>query len=696
MIVKRILIFAPLVLIALLLQSYLWVPTYENQGASNPSRLSKFVNGSTGDAQILNPILSADTASSEIIDLVFDGLVDLDNDLNYRPRLAKSWNQYELAYLTLDKDISSKFNNNEEWMDWIKAFAPDNKAWRENIQSVEFIQEEKKEGTVKIAEGKKGDEKDIEYRLLRPPRLEFKLRKIDQDFFLPLEAGLGADYFDNFPYEKYIKAANPSQQKQLRGHWEEILPLAEHNPVIEFELRRGIHFHDGHEFDSGDVLFTYRALMDPLSASPRQSDYEPIKQAQTLGPYKVRFTYKRLFSTAINTWAIRILPEHLLNKDALGNEEGLKGKKNISIRDSVFNRSPIGTGPFKFVEWKSDQLIRLSRNQNYWDGLPEYEEYVMRIIPDALTQEMEFYSGAVDNYSAQPHQVSRLKNDPQYQSFSSPGYFYSYIGYNIRNPLFESREIRRALGMAIDANQIIEYVLYGEGEKVTGPYPLITDWYDTDVAPLPYDPEGALKIFEKKGWKRNDEGYLEKEGKVFEFNLITNNGNPIRKSILAIAQNSWKKIGVKCNTQLFEWAVFLTDFVNALKFDALVLGWSMGADPDLYQLWHSSQTEPGRLNFVGYKNEEADRLIVRIRKEYDKAEQIKMARELHRLIARDQPYTFLYTKKSTRLLDKKIVLVQRDENGKESYRKIYPTRDGSLNYYFNKWRKLSSVPQFSQ
>ena len=255
--------------------------------------------------------------------------------------------------------------------------------------------------------------------------------------------------------------------------------------------------------------------------------------------------------------------------------------------------------------------------------------------------------------------------------------------------------MRVALGMAIDIDPIIQYILYGEGERVTGPYPKITDWYDTNVKPLPFDPNAALEILNHKGWKKNADGWLEKDGKIFEFNLITNSGNPIRKNILTIVQESWRKIGIQCNTQLFEWAVFLKDFVNTLKFDALVLGWSMGIDPDMYQIWHSSQAGPHQLNFVGYKNAEADRLITRIRREYDRKKQMTMARDLHRIIARDQPYTFLYVAKSTQLLDKKIVIVEREEDGEKKYEKIYPTKDGRIRYYFNKWKNLPKIPSFS-
>jgi ABC-type transport system substrate-binding protein len=435
--------------------------------------------------------------------------------------------------------------------------------------------------------------------------------------------------------------------------------------------------------------------MNPKGTSPRKSDYEPVKEARVLGPYKIRFTYKRLFSPAIGSWAMGILPEHLLNKEKLSAEAKQRGRdaKNFIMRDSNFGRNPVGTGPFIFKEWKSDEQIRLVSNKNYWEDAPIYAEYVMRIIPDSLTQEMEFYAGAIDNYNVQPHQVARFLKDDKYQSFSAIGYFYSYIGYNLRNPLFADREVRVALGMAIDIDPIIKYILYGQGERVTGPYPKITDWYDPEVKALPYNPEAALAILEEKGWKRNVDGWLEKEGKVFEFNLITNSGNMIRKNILTIVQESWRKIGIKCNTQLFEWAVFLKDFVNALKYDALVLGWSMGIDPDLYQIWHSSQAGSRQLNFVGYKNAEADRLITRIRREYNRTKQISMARELHRMIARDQPYTFLYVAKSTQLLDKKIVIV---ENGqKEQYEKIFPTKDGRIRYYFNKWKKLTTIPNFT-
>ena len=163
---------------------------------------------------------------------------------------------------------------------------------------------------------------------------------------------------------------------------------------------------------------------------------------------------------------------------------------------------------------------------------------------------------------------------------------------------------------------------------------------------------------------------------------------------MTIAQNAWKKIGVKCNPAIFEWAVFLKDFVNTAEFDAVVLGWSMGIDPDLYQIWHSSQAGPQQLNFVGYDNPRADDLIIRIRREYNRDRQRDLAHQLHQLIHEDQPYTFLYAPLGTRVLDKKIVLVNRLEDGSERYEKIFPIKSGDISFYFQRWRKLDFTPEF--
>jgi ABC-type transport system substrate-binding protein len=705
---KRILILAPLVITLILIQSYFWVPTYEQQARGNPGRLREFINASTGDATILNPILSAESASSEIEEKVFEGLIDRDQDLRFRGRLATGWEIYENAFFYVNETAAVAGTGQltpRQLIDLLENFKkkkdlspPELKKTIDNIKAISFIPPRISivDRTRKDPQAAKSETR-IKIKVSAPARIKLVLKTVDPDVFENLTHLLGKNYFTGFSAQKYLSTDPTVNNELLSRYAAELLPATEHNPIIEFNLRKNVEFHDGHIFDAQDVKFTYDAIMNPKNLSPRVADYEPVKEVQVLDPLHVRIVYKRLYSPAIGTWAMGILPEHLLNAEALRKEALRLGKdpETFSMRQSAFNRHPVGCGPFVFREWKSDQFIILDRFDRYWEGAPNYKKYALRIIPDLLTQEMEFYAGTLDSYAVQPHQVKRLKDDPRFQSFSGLSFGYTYIGYNMRRQPFDDLRVRRALSMAIDVNKIIKFVLYNQAARITGPFVEQTDYYDHNIKPIPYDPQGALKLLAEAGWKPNAEGWLERDGKRLQFTLITNSGNNIRKAILAIAQDAWKQIGIDVRTDLLEWSVFIQQRVNKLDFDALVLGWSMGIEPDLYQIWHSSQTGPQQLNFVGFKNKKADELIIKIRQEYNHAKQVQYCHQLHKLIAYEQPYTFLYVGKWTAILDKRIVIREIDASGKVVYKKITPTKTGNYTFYFNKWIKLAKVPELT-
>ncbi|MDX1512262.1 MAG: ABC transporter substrate-binding protein [Gammaproteobacteria bacterium] len=680
----------PFALLATLLQALFWVPGYDDPSLATRSRLEAFIEGESGDAKLLNPILHADSQSGRIVSLLFDGLLDLDENLGLRGRLATHWTTREIALLAVDDSARLADGTPVDAATLLIRLRAALMA-RSNADGAPLLTGSR------IVEGERmeiSDPKVAEPLVLNaPPRIELQLSAIEPDLISFLEAVLGGDYAENFDASRFHPGGTPddAQAALIRSR----LPVLEHNPVVEFRLREGVRFHDGHPFTSEDVRFTYDAIMDPRNLSPRTSDFEPIKSVETPDPLTVRVVYKRLFSPAVNVWTIGILPAHLLNETAMAMEPesaapGGDARSVPGLRDSRFNRAPVGTGPFRFREWQGDELIHLTRNEQYWDGPPEYREYFFRVIPDPLTKELEFRAGAIDTYQLQPFQVDRFRRDLRYRSLSGLQRSYTYIGYNNRLPLFSDPRVRRALGMAIDVDEIIRYVMYGEGERITGPYPKLTDWYDRSVAPLPYDPEGAERLLSEMGWRRNADGWLEKDGQQFEFNLITNHGNLIRNAILSVAQNSWRRIGIKVNTQVFEWAVFLEDFINPGRFDAVILGWLMGVDPDLFQIWHSSQSGRNQLNFVGYENGEADEIIERLRREYDRERQIALAHRLHRIIAEDQPYTFLYAPVATRVLDRKIVMV--NPGGDLSAPRASP--GGDVFFYMDRWRKLEVTPDF--
>lgn len=688
---KALLLGAPTLVSLVLLQSYFWAPTFDDQARGDPERLTRYISASTADASILNPTLSADSASSEVNGQVFQGLIDRNLDLSFRGLLAESWRIFEEAYLFADESLRLPDGapaTARALFDWLTAARADRAAALRGVQAMEIMPSETitRRWEPPGAGGKAAlSRSPTEVTIRQPARIKFTLDAVDQDFFVGLDHLLGG-YVGRLDPLRFVSAADPAT---ARGVAEEQVAPAEANPIIVFALRRGVRFHDGRELTSADVKFTYETIIDPGSLSPRVPDFEPVKAVETPDRYTVRLVYKRLFQPGFESWGMGILPEHLLSRERLAAEARMVGKdpKTFGIRDSAFNRRPIGTGPFRFDEWRTDQFIRLKRFEDYWQGPANFKEYLIRIIPDALTTELAFYAGTADAYPAQPHQVARLRDDSRFHAASRLALGYSFLGYNMRRPIFQDERVRTALGMAIDVDEIIRYVLYGQGERAVGPFPRQTDYNDPSVKPLPYDPEGAARLLGEAGWKKNAAGILEKDGTPLAFTIITNAGNDERTAVMVIAQNAWRRLGVKVEALSLEWAVFINERVDRGDFDAVVLGWSMGLDPDIYQIFHSSQVGHFQLNFVGYRNPKADELMVRIRQEYDPARQTMMARELHRAISRDQPYTFLYVRRALSLMDGKIVRMVRRPDRSREYLPFTPDKLGRLDFHFNEWVK---------
>ncbi len=220
---------------------------------------------------------------------------------------------------------------------------------------------------------------------------------------------------------------------------------------------------------------------------------------------------------------------------------------------------------------------------------------------------------------------------------------YTYLGYNLRRPLFQDRRVRQAISCAIDQRELIEGVLLGLGQPATGPFKPGTWPYNPDVRRYPYDPERARALLAEAGWRDSDgDGVLDREGNLFAFTLLINQGNDTRVKSGEIIQRRLKEVGIDVRLRVIEWAAFLKDFVNPGNFDAVILGWTIPPDPDGYDIWHSSKTRPGELNFIGFGNPEVDVLLEQGRHTLDQAARKKIYDRFQEILAEEQPYTFLY------------------------------------------------------
>ena len=449
---------------------------------------------------------------------------------------------------------------------------------------------------------------------------------------------------------------------KLEGDLAESWEVSPDGLTIIFHLRRGVKWHDGAAFTSRDVLYTYRVTIDPKTPTAYADAFKQVSRAEAPDPYTFRVTYSKPFAPALESWGVSVLPSHLL-----------EGK---DITKSTLSRHPIGTGPYVFKEWVAGQKVTLEANPNYYEGRPYIGRYVYRIIPDNATMYMELTAGGVDMMGISPVQYQRQTNTPEFtdkfNKYRYPASAYTYLGYNLRHPLFSDRRVRQALTCAINKDEIVHGVLLGMGQVAHSPYKPGTWAHNPGVRGFDYNPDRARALLAEAGWlKKNSDGVLVKNGKPFRFTILTNQGNDQRLKTAVIIQNRLKAIGVEVKIRVIEWASFLSQFIDKGKFDAVLLGWTIGQDPDLYDIWHSSKTNPKELNFIGYRNPEVDRLLEEGRGTFDMEKRKRCYYRFQEILAEDQPYTFLYVPDALPVVSAR-------------FRGIVPAPAG-ISYNFIKW-----------
>ena len=402
--------------------------------------------------------------------------------------------------------------------------------------------------------------------------------------------------------------------------------------VITFHLRKGVRWHDGKPFTAHDVLYTYQVTVDPKTPTAYAGDFLKVKKAEVLDDHTFRATYDRPFAPALMSWSVGILPRHLL--------------EGRDITTSPLGHHPLGTGPYRFKEWVAGQKIVLVSNPDYFEGRPYIDGYILRIIPDTATMFLELRANGIDRMGLTPLQFTRQTENnlfrENYRKYRYLSFAYTYMGYNLKNPLFADKRVRQALAHAVNREEIIDGVLLGLGKPANGPYKPGTWAHNPNVRTYPHDPEKAKALLAEAGWRRTDGGFLEKDGKPFEFEIITNQGNEIRAKCAEIIQRRLAEIGIRVKIRVIEWAAFVNDFINKRKFDATILGWTIPMEPDLYDVWHSSKTGPQELNFVSFRNDEVDALIVRARETFDQPLRKRCYDRIQEILAEEQPYLFLY------------------------------------------------------
>jgi len=435
---------------------------------------------------------------------------------------------------------------------------------------------------------------------------------------------IGLVYNGLVRYDKDLKI-----EGELASSWE----ITPDGLQIVFHLRPGVKWHDGAEFTAADVEFTWRLMTDPKTPTAYGEDFRQVKRFEVLDPLTFRVTYDKPFAPALISWGFSVMPKHLL-----------EGRE---ITASPLARSPVGTGPYRFKEWKAGEKIVLEAFDGYWEGRPNIDRYLYRVIPDSATMFLELSAGNLDEMGLDSVQYTRQTDTDffkeHYRKYRYLADSYSYLGFNQKLPLFQDKRVRQAISHAVNKQEIIDIVLLGLGQEATGPYKPGTWPYNANVKRYPFDQARAQALLAEAGWNtKGPDGVLVKDGKRLEFTLMTNQGNKTRAKAAEVIQKNLKAVGIDVSIRIVEWAAFLKEFVNPKKFDAVILGWTIPRDPDAYDVWHSSKTGPAELNHVSFKNAEVDTLLEKGRRTFDQEERRKAYARFQEILAEEQPYVFLY------------------------------------------------------
>ncbi|MCK5114731.1 MAG: hypothetical protein KAR11_08225 [Phycisphaerae bacterium] len=711
----RYLLLTPLAVLILIIGAAFFV--VRNEMTENKTQ--QLTLGKIGEPDTLNPIVSESTAAGEVEGFIFNALLSADENLNITCGLAKSYRmtQKSTAFYASKKQAESALtklqNAKDQWakiklvsckLDGNKLIlqlaAPSKlvtagtgyeKELFKIISQKEMLPVSvltiAHDPTKKLASGELCTSEVLKQKLTALAGLAKGIQT--QDIFPVNDSILSVTVIGNQEaFRKMIPKALAGENAEPPGKIMEIFDQALLNePKIVFKLREDVRWQDGEKFTSADAEFTYRSTVDPKYRSPRASNYWLVKDVEAPTPYSFIVNYRVPYTDCLITWGqMSITPSHIL-----------KGKSPTWWADN-YNSKPIGTGPYRLVEWRRNEFVRLEANPDYYEGKPHIKTVVFRVMPDSFTNEITFQEGGFDTQRLMFHQIKRYKSEPnRFKIFQRWARGYLYIGWNQKKFCFKDTKVRQALAHAVNVDRIIEYVYFGWARRSTGPIPNVYWYSNNNIDPYPFDPKKAKQMLAEAGWKDTDgDGWLDKNGERFEFSLITNNGNAMRALIQVLVKEDLKKVGIKVDTSVYEWAVFINNYLKPRHFDAVVLGWYTPQTFDRYQLWHSSQIpEPG-LNFCEYNNPEIDRLTEKLRTTFERDEIEKLSHKIEEIIYRDQPYLFLLEgKQGCALYRGKYVVRRPTPDGKWITEPIRNTQGGydGYDFYMPWWAPAKIAPQ---
>lgn len=444
--------------------------------------------------------------------------------------------------------------------------------------------------------------------------------------------------------------------------------------TISIKLKEGIKWHDGEVFNSSDVAFTietikyanmestYSKMFTTVLDSYSPSDIRRIMDVKVIDENNINITFDRQFSNNLEVLTFPIIPEHIFGQ---GNNAYIKALERE-------NYNPIGTGPYRFVNYEKFKSVSLKKNESYWKGIPYIDEVIGKVLEDDELVLTSFETGQINVATAIGVDWDKYKQNSRIKALEYVSPNYEFIGFNFANEIFSGEKglaIRKAINYGIDRQSLIQKIYLGHGTQVDVPiHPdswLISEYAHT----YGFNAEQAMEELKNGGWiDRDGDGIVEDiDGNKLSLKLVTNAYNPLRRRAAEMVRDDLRNIGIEViegydkipkeniTSEMVdaEWDSINNILTNG-EFDMALLGWQMAVIPDLSFMFHSSQITYGT-NFIKYSNEKMDNLLTDAFVMNDRNKKFEAYENLQKFIIEDLPYVSLFYKNKALLVDSKIM-----------------------------------------
>lgn len=398
--------------------------------------------------------------------------------------------------------------------------------------------------------------------------------------------------------------------------------------VYTIRLRAGIRWEDGTPITSEDVKTTLEAIVDPKTpALYRRSFFADLEKVEAVDARTARATFRKAYPSQRDAFNLPLLPAKLY--------------RGTDVASNPANRRPLASGPFRLASWEGGTL-RLVRNTQYFGEAPAWEQVVLRAVPESASAFQGLLAGALDESRLTAVQRKEAAASGQVKEHVYDEIAYTYLAWNNRLPQFEDPRVRRALTMLIDREAIAKSLYGGLARPANGPLPPGLWPHDPTLAPLAHDPAKAAALLDEAGWRKAKDGVRAKGGVRLAFTLSFGGASDRQRQIVELAQRSFGEAGVDMALAPMEWGAFV-EKVDAGEYEACSLSLNLDPNPDLRPNWHSSQVPPIGMNHAFYRSPRADALMDEIAATFDREKARALYAELQRVIADDQPFSFLHT-----------------------------------------------------